>query len=83
MSKLDNKIRNLDTKRNKEIKEIQNELENAYKIISEKKEETNKLNILIDRLIKEKKEIEEALNEYKNELNEYENELHKVNDTHS
>ena len=37
------------------MKEIQNELENAYKFINEKNKENNKLNILNDRLIKEKK----------------------------
>ena len=55
IKKLDNKIKNLDTEKSKEIKELQNELENAYKIINEKKEENHKLNILNDRLIKEKK----------------------------
>ena len=47
-----------------------------------KKQENNELNILNDRLIKEKQEKEE-INKYKNELNEYKNELNRVSNTHS
>ena len=42
------------------------------------KKNNNELNILNDRLIKEKQEKEEELNKYENELNKYENELNKV-----
>ena len=36
ITKLDNKIINLDTKKNNEIKELRNELENVYKNINKK-----------------------------------------------
>ena len=75
----DELIKNL----NIEIKEIKDELEYAYKNIGEKKQKINELNILNDRLIKEKQEKEEELSKYKNELNEYENELNRVSNTHS
>ena len=71
IEKLDNKIYEKDVlikNLNIEIKEIQNKLEYAYKNINEKKN-NNELNILNDRLIKEKQEKEEALNKYENELN--------------
>ena len=45
---------------------MQNELENAYKRINEKNQENNELNILNDRLIKEKQEKEEI---YKYKMN--------------
>ena len=38
-----------------------------------KKEENNKLNILNDKLIKEKQKIEEELNKKQKELDEYQN----------
>ena len=80
IEKLDNKIYEKDVlikNLNIEIKEIQNKLEYAYKNINEKKN-NNELNILNDRLIKEKQEKEEELNKYENELNKYVNELNKV-----
>ena len=56
-------------KLNTEIEEIQDELENVNRSIKNLKLENNELNILNDRLIKEKQKKEEEINEYQNELN--------------
>ena len=67
IKKLDDKIYEKDVlieNLNTEIKEIQNELEYAHKNINEAKQKNNELNILNDRLIKEKQEKEEELNKY-------------------
>ena len=52
MKILEDSINNLDAEKNKEIRELQEELENTYKFISQKKEKNNKLSILNDGLNK-------------------------------
>ena len=47
------------------------------------KQENNELNILNDRLIKEKQKKEEEINEYQNKLNKYQNELDIVSNAQS
>ena len=48
---------------NQRIPELEKELENSKKYINKKQEEANKLNILNDKLNKEKQKIEEYENE--------------------
>ena len=62
ITKLNNKIKNLDTEKNNEIKEINDKLENVYKSINKKTQGNNGLNILNDRLIEEKQKNEEEIN---------------------
>ena len=63
------KIKNIEIgKLDKEMKELEDELENSYKNVNEKKKEYNGLRILNDELNEEIQELNKELQQYSNEL---------------